>query len=457
MKSFLFTLLCFSFLVIAHSQIVHENKIDNFKKNEADTNRVKYLCKLANDYKFTKPDTCLLLANQSLLLSKQCKFEAGESDALKLLGNANFVMGNYPLALEYYFQRLKIEEKKHNPLNYAVSLDNIGTTYLYFADYKNALAYLYKADSVANFYNLTERQFSLKINLGETYYRLQQYDSAHAYFYKAMVIANQHNNTSFKSEAMVGIANVLAKQGNIKLAKENYSLALSYMSNNDDLLYETNIGLATTFEKLNKNDSAHFYALHTYLAAQKNHFISKQLDAAIFLSNLFIKIKNTDSAFFYLQQTVLLKDKMKGEEKIRETQIMSSKEQLRQIQLQEKKEKDEAVRKQQLQLILIGIFIPFFLLITLFISRRKVHVHLIKFLGVISLLLFFEYITLLFHPFVEKITHHTPIYEILIFVTVASFLIPVHHKLEHWLIEKLIIKQQPLFNKKYKIKTVSYT
>jgi hypothetical protein len=62
----------------------------------------------------------------------------------------------------------------------------------------------------------------------------------------------------------------------------------------------------------------------------------------------------------------------------------------------------------------------------------------IRGLGVLSLLFFFEYLTLLLHPTVSDITNHNPILEILIFVVLASILIPLHHRAEHWLIHRLI-------------------
>jgi hypothetical protein len=75
------------------------------------------------------------------------------------------------------------------------------------------------------------------------------------------------------------------------------------------------------------------------------------------------------------------------------------------------------------------------------LSKRKVPAKLIKTLGIISLLLFFEYLTLLLHPIVAEITHHTPVLELLIFVCIAALLIPTHHRVERWLLEKLTHSQ----------------
>jgi hypothetical protein len=175
----------------------------------------------------------------------------------------------------------------------------------------------------------------------------------------------------------------------------------------------------------------------SFSMAERDRFLSRELDAANFLSEHYKSLKMYDSAFFYMEQTIALKDSVKGQEKIKEAMIISNNEQLRQVEIAEQKLRDKETRFQQLQLLAIAIFIPLFFLITLLISRVKTHIKIIKFMGIISLLLVFEYLTLLLHPFVAELTHHIPILELLIFVCIAAGLIPLHHRLEHLLIERL--------------------
>jgi hypothetical protein len=58
-------------------------------------------------------------------------------------------------------------------------------------------------------------------------------------------------------------------------------------------------------------------------------------------------------------------------------------------------------------------------------------------MSVLGLLLVFEFFTLLTHPFIEQLTHHTPILMYLILVVLAAGLVPLHHTLTHWLKSKL--------------------
>jgi len=107
------------------------------------------------------------------------------------------------------------------------------------------------------------------------------------------------------------------------------------------------------------------------------------------------------------------------------------------LYMEENKKIAARERKQQLQYLFIGIFIPGFFLLTLLLSRIRIHSRVIRILGILSLLILFEYLTLLLHPKVAKLTNHTPVYEMLIFVSIASLLIPAHHRIEAWLIKKL--------------------
>jgi len=67
---------------------------------------------------------------------------------------------------------------------------------------------------------------------------------------------------------------------------------------------------------------------------------------------------------------------------------------------------------------------------------------LISFLSVVALLIVFEFLNLLLHPLLEKITHHSPVFMLLALVCVAALLVPLHHKIEKWSTNKLVAKNK---------------
>jgi hypothetical protein len=69
---------------------------------------------------------------------------------------------------------------------------------------------------------------------------------------------------------------------------------------------------------------------------------------------------------------------------------------------------------------------------------------MIEFLGVIALLIVFEFLNLLLHPFLERVTHHSPVLMLLALVCIAALLVPLHHKIEHWATTKLVKKNKAI-------------
>ncbi|MEO7531618.1 MAG: hypothetical protein ABIS69_09405, partial [Sediminibacterium sp.] len=232
--------------------------------------------------------------------------------------------------------------------------------------------------------------------------------------------------------------NIYFKKGDLTEAFKNYNAGLVYLQSANDLntYAEGMLGLAKIYERNHRNDSAIVYAKRSFDIASGNQFAVRALEASSFLSQLY-KTKNIDSAFAYQETLIALKDSIYGKEKIRDLQNITTEEQLRQKELIRLKEEEKKDRSIKLQLLMIGIAIPIFFLISVFISRKKVNKKMIEFSGIISILLLFEYITLLLHPFIAEKSHHSPLIEIVIFVAIAAIITPSHHKIEHWLIAKL--------------------
>ncbi|MBK7571129.1 MAG: hypothetical protein IPI10_05725 [Bacteroidetes bacterium] len=113
---------------------------------------------------------------------------------------------------------------------------------------------------------------------------------------------------------------------------------------------------------------------------------------------------------------------------------MTFDENLRQQELAAQKILEEEHRIQNLQYasIVIGIF-TFFILFALLSRSVMVNENIISFMGILGLLMVFEFINLLLHPFLEKVTNHSPVLMLLSLVAIASLLIPLHHRLEKFI------------------------
>ncbi len=435
---------------LPHGLFAQKNVVDSLyqllDKEKADTNRVKLMCDIGYELRVNDPEKALVISNEALLLAKKIKYVNGQSKSLGTIAIIFRLIGNFPLALEYNLKTLKLVEKTNNQAKLTSVLMNIALVYVNLEEYDKALTYYYKADSVIEQYNIVDQKYRIALNIGDVYDKLKMNDSAFSYFNKSLNIARQEKNNYFEGMSMTGLGNNYLKTEQYLLAMANYKSGIVYLkqAEDDELLCEAYLGLAALYNKLTKKDSAAFYARQSLIIAKNDGFLPRQLDAAKFLSLKFKEEKNLDSSFFYLNYVQNLNDSINSKSSIRESQVLSSNEQIRQLEIAENSRIAKKERKQQLQMLFIAIFIPGFFIITLLLSRIKLHIRLIKILGILSLLILFEYLTLLLHPYVAEITNHTPVYEMLIFVSIAAVLIPTHHRVESWLINWLT-KNRPLF------------
>jgi hypothetical protein len=207
-----------------------------------------------------------------------------------------------------------------------------------------------------------------------------------------------------------------------------------------DLFCETTLGMAELFKKAGQADSVIHYSRLSFTTANEAGFTKKILKASTFLSNYFKDLNRIDSAYYYQQITIATKDSLFSQEKVREVQNLSFTEQIRQQEIEDAKTKAEEERKANIQLLGIVTFILFFFGLLFVFSKKHVNPNVIKFLGLLGLLLLFEFISLFLHPYVAAFTHHKPIFMLLILVAIASMLVPMHHKLQGWVKEKLAQK-----------------
>ncbi len=457
---FINALICFCSFCISPNLFSQNSRVDSLSKllslEKTDTGKVKLMWQLASASNADNPDTALMVAQEALFKARSIHYTEGESNALKVLANSFFYIGNYPSALDINLQRLKLEEKRNNPRNLAGTLMNIGIVYVFQEYYRKALEYYQKSDSVIKKNKLTSLHNQILLAQGDVYDRMNIADSAFYFFNESYKEAVSNSNHYMMGASMTGLGHSYRKMGNNQQSQINYRGAINFLKDgvDNDLFCEATLGYAQLFRMMHKNDSAVYYAKESMMIARNDKRLSRELDATRFITEYYSNIRNYDSAFTYVGFVQQLNDSVNSKSKIREMQILSSSEQFRQRSLEEEKKLASQKRLQQLQFLLIGIFIPAIFLLTFLLNRTKVHLKLIRLLGILSLLFFFEYLTLLLHPAVAEFTHHNPLYEILIFVVIAAILIPLHHKLEHWLIEKLTHHRHQIFMKEKVTETV---
>lgn len=411
----------------------------HLKTVKADTDKVNILWQLGQEYQNLKPDMALLYGQKAYKLATKINYTEGASSALTVIASAYNRTGNYPKALTYYIKVLKIEETRNVPEKLALAIMNIATVYHLQGDKVKALSFALRADSVITKENIEWLKVYSLLNLGDMYEKAGKIPTALDYTQKAYTLAVESEDDFMIGSALNNFGNIYAKKGNAKLAVDNYTQAIQYLetTNDEDFIAESSLGLAKQYALLNRNDSSEFYAKKSYELSERNGFLSRQLDASVFLNQHYKKSGDIKSAYTFQEQTLLLKDSIYSKDRITNAQIITMEEDLRQREIAERKLVDAAKRKVYMQYLAIGILLPFLFFLTMYLSKKKIKPKYVELLGIISLLLTFEFIMLFIDPLIASFTQNLPIIQILIFGAIAFTIAPIHEKVQRWLLEKL--------------------
>jgi tetratricopeptide (TPR) repeat protein len=413
---------------------LHENI-----KNQSDSDLIKTYWFIADAYNSFKPDSSVYYAKNGLFLANKMNYDKGREIMLWQLTNAYKSLSDNSKSLEYGLEYLKLIEKKADDNKTAYALLNIAQIYHLNRDYKKALGYYLEVDKLSKKLNDPEIYKQILLDFSDIYEKMDSLNMALIYGQQSLQKAEENRDSGYIGTSNNNLGNIYFKQRDFRFAKKSYLQAIPYLEKSlyNSFLCESYIGLARIAEMNNEIDVAIKLAHQTSLVAKNSSINDKYLLANQLLTNYYQKLNKIDSAFYFQSLVIQIKDSLFNTEKVKQLQLLSIEEDIRQKEIAERILVEKEERHHKLQLLMIGLAIPVFFLVSLFLSRKKVHPKVVEFSGIVSVLLFFEYITLWMHPAVSDLTNHSPVLEIIIFVAVAAIITPAHHKIQEWMVHHL--------------------
>ena len=352
--------------------------------------------------------------------------------------------GNKVKSLEFGIKANQAAEKSNNDRLKTFAKAMLALTYLTMGDFAKAESYNKAAMEAGSKYETDIISVCAVNDMGTIYLAMGKIDSALVYTQKAYEMA-------IKSGINYWLTSTYLQFGSIHAAMKNSSLALNYW--NLALNEANRIGspkfvstaynaMAQFYYTSNQPDSAKLYATRAISSVNNTAFYTLNVDPAKLLLNIY-RNSNVDSAFKYSEIYRTTNDSLFNIRTLQQAQLMAVEEEARLAELKYEEEKSDEARKTNLEYTFIAIGIVSFFMIFLVFSRSYItNPKIIEFLSVIALLIVFEFFNLLIHPLLEKVTHHSPVLMLLALVLLAALLIPLHHKLEHWAVHKLIEKNK---------------
>jgi tetratricopeptide (TPR) repeat protein len=437
----LFILLAFLFIA-AKGQIVSTGDVNKFPTSEVmDTPAIKELNNQARKYLFLKTDSSIEYVQKAIIAARKANQMTLEGEAYYLLGGNYWIMGNYPQALGSILQSLQIFENLNDQAAIADDYRAMASIYRDQDDFNHAIFYAEKCKAIAGNKILTD----IYTIIGSIYEKFDRLDSAKYYLKLA-----SDNDILANGKTHYGYIPLIF--GNICYKEQNFPVAVQYYMEGIKLfedqkvykdLMEAYSGIAKVYGDMSQADSSIYYSVKALDIGQSTPFLLSMLDASTMLSRIYRIRGNFDSTNKYSDLSMAIKDTLYNQQKAREFQSLVFREQMREQEMKEARARTEEERKENIQMLGIGAFIPVFFIVLLILSRRRLNPGFIDFMVLVGLLLFFEFISLWMHPWLESWTRHTPVLMFLVLVLIASVLVPSHHRLEEWLKEALAKSQKP--------------
>ncbi|MEO7524232.1 MAG: hypothetical protein ABIT58_09070 [Ferruginibacter sp.] len=391
------------------------------------------------------PQYVIEIGLKLLKQSQADKNNVEESSAYSLLGHGYRLLGSNIKALEYHHRATVMAEKNGNYSLLGIAENQIAHIYKDREQFEKAIQF-YRSSVIHTEKGNIERIKSWPIaNLATVYLAVNNLDSALMYAQKAYEI-DRKSNPSEMIFAFLNLAGVQSKLGNAQLAVTYYNMALKEAQGTSHVRYLNMIytGLAQHYQSVNEKDSCEVYARKAIAAVTNTPFFYLSSKPAQLLADRYEKT-NCDSTLKYAKVFKTATDSLQSRKANLQIQLMTFDEDLRQQELAAEQIKAKEERKENIQYVLIAMVIIFLLTLYLFLSRSFItNTRLIEFFGVVALLIVFEFLNLLLHPFLERVTHHSPVLMLLALVCIAALLVPIHHKLEHWATHKLVEKNKAI-------------
>ncbi len=396
--------------------------------------------------------TSAIEGNPNLMITKGIKFLQqsksksslfDELIAYHILSYSYRLAGNKVNALDYNFKGIALAEKLGIESFLIILSNNLGNIYKNAGENERAMAAYFKGIEYSNNAKLDTLKIMVVANLGFIYLETDKLDSALIFTQNAYELNLKNGSKVMEQDILRHFGTIHSKMGNELLAKSYFVMAINGRGGGRSLSL-TYFEFAEHFNRFNQKDSSILYAKKAIEVVNNKATFYLGMQPAKLLSTIY-EATNSDSALKYIKLYQIANDSIYSMKANQQLQQLSFAEDLRQQEVAAEKIKAEDQRKQNIQYALIAIGIIFLLTLYLLLSRSFItNTKLIEFFGVVALLIVFEFLNLLLHPFLERVTHHSPVLMLLALVAIAALLVPLHHKVEKWATAKLVEKNKQI-------------
>ena len=265
-----------------------------------DTTRVNNLNLLSVNTYNTDPQRAKIYARQAYTLAKKVNFKTGAAYALKNIGSAYYLQGNYKQTLNHWQRSLQIFRSINDKLGEANLLSNLGAVYFNQGDDVKALDLHLKSLKVSEQIGNKLRIATSLINIGALYYRKPAtHNTALKYYKRALPITEEIGDKNAYGTAAVNLGEIYLENGRDSLALFYFKKSLKAFEGTPNVPYTLN-NMARVFQKRKDYKSAFDYHNQALKTAESYNAQLDITESLLGLASTFDKQgKNTQAISYY--------------------------------------------------------------------------------------------------------------------------------------------------------------
>ena len=433
-----------------NSNHTRDSLYEALKQTQKPAEQVSTLSNIAENYSYTgQPDSARIISQQMLKIATDFREDSLLASAYIQIGNCFGSTSDFKQALEFAFKSLDLAENSKSIRFIWLANKQLGVYFKQLKNFPEALKYLVKSTAFisqtakAGGNDTYNRTYT---HMAEVYLGLGQTDSALRYIQLTNELTPKTDAYGYARMLYI-FAKVYQSKGDPDLAENYYKKCIAFSASEN--IATPYINATTEYGQYLLNTGQHDLSKQYALAGFNRAIQSKNklgvIDAAALLRKAYYAVGQKDSSYYYADIKDAYRDSVFNEQQVNQIQNISFAQQIKEKEDAARLAEEAQQRKQNIQFILIAFGIITFIIFFLLLSRRHItNTKVIQFLGVVALLVVFEFLNLLLHPFLERITHHSPVLMLLALVCIAALLVPLHHKLEKWATHKLVEKNKQI-------------
>ena len=381
-----------------------------------------------------------ITSKEELELAEQLGIDSLLATASHHVGDAFNGSADAALQLKYFYQGLEYAQRSGSPNYIGTAQKQIATVYKTLGDLPRALELLKLALANVTWNNQINR---VCCHLSDCYRLMGQPDSALYWAQRSNIIADPASDPYAYARSYYMLGSAYAAKRERQLADVHFARAIEVADSFQVMIPLFGSLLGRGQMELDAGDipTAIADGRRAMQVSQAGGNLEGLIGASDLLRRSFKAMGQSDSAYRYFELRVMYSDSLINATNLNKLQNMAFAQELKEREEAKLKEQAAIDRANNIQFGIIALIVITLGIFLLVFSRTAiVGARTIKNLSLIALLLFFEFINLLVHPFLGELTHHSPLLLLLCMAAIAGLLIPLHHRMEKLITNMLVSK-----------------